>query len=433
MPKKHPVRRYIVPILILMISILFFMIMIKNKPAPLQKDTPERAWSVESLIVKKSSHKPVLQLYGQVITTMDIQLTASIEADVIKRHVNLGDTVRAGQRLLSLDKSRLEQIRLQRRAELIEAQISVKNEQHLFKTDGQLLKQETSLLEISNNALKRAKTLEKSSMASNSQLDDARRTEIQQKLAITRLKANLANHPARLTQLKAKQQQAQSRLTLAEDDLEHTQIFSPIEGVITAVSVDNAEHVRQGTALFSISDTKNIEVQSLIPQTQYALLNHALSESKATETGTVKANILAGNNLSLPAVLNRLPANINKRQAGSLAFFRLNSPERHLLIGQTVTINTELNPQADSIAIPHDAIYGTNTVFIVKDQRLKRMTVNWLGETFIDNQKYSLIGSNNIHNGDEILVSKFANAMHNLKVKTRIRTQLNAQETALEK
>ena len=419
MPKKHSIRRYIVPILIIVISILFLIIMFKSKPEPIQTNAEERAWEVQSSIIKLDSHQPVLALYGRVVTSMDIQLTASIEADVVKRHVNLGDSVKTGQLLLSLDKSRLEQNQIQRKAELTEANMLIKSEKQQFETDTTLLSHEKSLLKIANTALKRAKTLEKSLMASNSQLDDAKRAVIQQKLSITRLESSLANHPARLTQLKAKKQQAQSRLALAEDDLKDTLITSPINGVITQISVDNAEHVRKGTALFSISDTQNIEIQSLVPQSQFISLQNTLKQ-----TGEVKA-IIQTDDFSLPATLNRLPPNINKGQAGSFAFFKLNKPDNSLLIGQTVTIHASLNTQENSIALPHDAIYGTDSIFLIEEERLKRVKVTWLGETVLNDKKSILIHSKTLKNGDEVLTSKFANAMHGLKVK--------AQGTKLEK
>ncbi|MDH5256834.1 MAG: biotin/lipoyl-binding protein, partial [Gammaproteobacteria bacterium] len=172
--------------------------MIKNKPEPVQKDAQERAWAVESVLVKKDNYTPILTLYGQTITESDIQLTSTIEADVIKRHVKLGDSVKEGQILLTLDKSRFEQFKQQRLADLNEIEAMITNEKHQFETDQSLLAQESALLKIAKNSVIRAKTLEKSAMASSSQLDDAKRTELQQKLAITRLKANISNHPTRL-------------------------------------------------------------------------------------------------------------------------------------------------------------------------------------------------------------------------------------------
>jgi len=436
MPKKHTIRRYIIPFALITISILFFVLMIKNKPQAIQKAVSERAWSVDALVVKKNSHKPVLQLYGQIISTADIQLTASIEADVKKRWVNPGDSVKKGQVLLELDKTRLAQIRLQRQAELTEIEMQIISEKQQFETDNILLKHEKSLLKIANDALKRAKTLEKNSMASDSQLDDAKRASIQQELTITRLQANIANHPSRLAQLMAKQQQAQSRLALAEEDIKHTRILAPIDGVITNIAVDTAEHIQKGAALFSISDTANIEIQSLIPQSQYQQLRQTLSDGHKVNA------IIVSNEQVLQASLSRLPATIDADQAGSYGFFRVADSSRKntnnaVLIGQTVTVYAELAPATNSIAVPHDAIYGTDTVFIIKDARLKRTKVKWLGETFVRTsassnngviaaglisqqaapKKWILIHSDSINNGDLLLTSKFANAMHGLKVK----------------
>ena len=414
MPQKRTISKYIVPILIIIISILFFNFMLKSKPAPVQKSVPERAWSVKSMLIEKASHKPLLKLYGQIITDRDIQLTSAIEADVEKRLVQVGDTVKTGQLLLSLDQSRLKQLKLQRKAELAEIEALIENEIQQFSTDKALLKHEKSLLDIAKNAVERSKTLEKSLMASSSQLDDAKRALIQQRLSITRLEANIANHPTRLAQLKAKKHQAKTRLMLIEDDFSNTKIYSPIDGVVTAVAVDDAEHVRPGAALFTIIDTRQTEIRSLIPQNQYQLLHHSFEKN-----GVVSAKIIL-NDTVLNASLKRLPPIINQGQAGSYAFFQVDDPNTSLLIGETVSLYVELEPQINSVAVPEDAIYGTSDVFLVKDQRLKRLTAEWLGETLFNGNKAILIRSDVFKNGDELLISKFANAMHGLKVKSQI-------------
>ena len=88
MPKKRTIFRYIVPFIIIIISILFVIVMKNTKPAPVQKEAQKQAWSVESMRIEKNSHTPALQLYGQIITEHDIQLTASIEANLKNTRLN---------------------------------------------------------------------------------------------------------------------------------------------------------------------------------------------------------------------------------------------------------------------------------------------------------------------------------------------------------
>ena len=415
MPKKHTIIKYIVPILVITISILFFYILKNTKPAPVQVDAKERAWSVKAMSINKGSHRPVIQLYGQVTTLSDIQLTATIEADIINRHINLGETVKSGQLLLTLDASRLKQTELQRRAELAEMQALIDNEKHQHKTDKALLEHEKALLKIADNAVKRAKTLEKSLMASSSQFDDAKRLQLQQKLSISRLESNIASHPTRLSQLTAKYDQARTRLVLATDDLQQTKIISPVNGVITEIDVDIAEHVRKGTELLSISATEQLEIQSLLPQGLQAQFQQSFLLSSQTDK-PLNAIVKMANQQQYSATLHRLPTNINKGQAGSYAFFRFKGPVPPVLIGETVTVFAELQEEKNTIALPHDAIYGTDSIFTIIDERLNRVPINWLGETFINNQKMILIRSDELNDGSQVLVSKFANAMHGLKV-----------------
>jgi len=404
-------------------SIFLFIALFNSKPSPKTQAIEERAWSVQSQRAVIATYSPRIQLYGQVISQQNVQLTSQIEAKITQKHVNVGDIVIKGQLLLTLDDVRLNHLLAQRLAEQEEAQLMIDKELAQVKTDRRQLKFEKNLLKIAKNTVKRTKTLEKSLMASSAQIDDNQRLEIQQEMSINKLEAKITDHSNRLKQLRAKYKQITARVNLAQDDLTYSKVSSPVNGVITAISADIGEVMRKGNALISISDTDNIEIQSLIPQRQFHLLNE-LYQHKQTVVGTIKLN-----KQRIKTQLSRLPNVINDDMATSYAFFEIKKAGAPLIIGQTVELLIELAPIAKGIALPHDALYGVDSIFLIKDERLVRTKVDWLGETWVDGKQFILVQNETINPDDEILVSKFANARQGLKVKSSRTINRNSSET----
>jgi len=414
MNKPSKLVRLIAPLGIIALSIILSIFLYKTKPASEQKIVEEKTWFVNSQALKKNNLQPVINLIAQSISTEDIEISSAIEADVSQRWVSEGDQVKKGQVLLSLDQSTFKLIVAQRKAEQSEIKAQIVEEIEGNKTDVALLEKEKSLLTIANNAVTRAQTLEKSEMASSSQLDDAKRSALSQQIAITQRQASIENHPIRLMQLKAKLKSADSRLALAKKDLSHTEILAPVNATITEITLDQGEHVRKGTRLLRLYNNDHIELKALVPEKYLASIRLAMQNNRILQ-GWVN---ISGQKQTV--ILERMSGEIQQNSAGSYLYFSLNSNTKHYLIGQTFVLELALPAINNAFALPSDALYGTDSVFIIKDQRLKRINVKWLGETRSQDEQKSLflITSNELHNGDTVLTSKFANAMHGLKVNT---------------
>jgi len=408
---------FLLPIIIIAISILVFIALFKSKPPAQQKIVEEKIWFVESQTIELSSHKPIMRLIGKVVSAENIEITSAIEADVEKRWVSIGDKVSKGQKLLSLDKTTLKLIEALRQSEKNEIMAKIDEENKRHVADIKLLSKEKSLLAIANNAVARAQTLEKSSMASSSQLDDARQTSLNQQIAITKRQLTIDNHPVRLLQLQEKLKVASVRLAIAKEDLTHTIVSAPVDGVITQINLDQAEHVRIGSNLVTLYNNKKLELKAFVPEKYVSTILIALNNNTIL-TGTTRIND------NSPIHLLRIGGEIQNNTAGSHLFFSIDVPSNQLVPGQTLPIQLNMPNIENSVSLPSDAIYGVDHVFAIKDERLRRVSITWLGETLGLNkltEKYEinfLIQSDELKNGDTILINKFANAMDGLKVTT---------------
>ncbi len=401
--------KILIPTALLLLATIVFIALDKSKPKAEQKDSTEQSWIVNATSIKPERSAPFLTLYGQLSTNAEIALTANIEANVLKRHVNIGEKVTKNQSLLSLDKFIQQQTVALQQAEVSDAEAALSDEKMNNDNNVQILDKEKSLLAIANAAVNRTTTLEKSNMASSSQLEDAKRDALTREIAITQRQSSIASHPIRVKQLKARIVQAKTRLALAKRDLQDTEIRSPVNGIVKQISIDGGELARKGSALLTLIDTDQLELKVLIPE------KHLSSLPQDLQLHNNPAYTLIGEE-KIPVQLVRMANFVEKGQAGVFAF--LNTPPHPgFVLGGTYEVKLALQPTEAAILLPHEALYGTDTIYTIVDERLNEVPVNWLGET-IDaegNQKI-LVKSAALAAGDVVLISKFANAMNGLKV-----------------
>jgi len=416
MSKPAKLTRFLAPLGIITLSIILFVLLIKTKPTTEQKAVEEKIWFVESQTVEKNNFQPIIRLLAQSISAENIEISSAVDADVSHRWVNEGDQVKKGQKLLSLDQSTFKLIVNQRTAEKNEIKALIEEEFEKNKTDKALLEKEKSLLAIANNAVTRAQTLEKSEMASSSQIDDAKRNSLSQQIAITQRQAAIENYPIRIAQLKAKLKSADSRLALAKRDLAHTEIIAPVNATVTKITLDQSERVRKGTSLIQLYNNDRIELRALVPEKYLPAITAALQNNENLQ-GWVKIN-----NSKQAVTLDRMSGEILQNSVGSYLYFSFDVRENRYIVGQTFELELALPAINDAFALPSDALYGTDSIFVIQDQRLKRIKVHWLGETRLqeNSELLFLISSDELRDNDIILTSKFANAMNGLKVTTSV-------------
>jgi len=77
---------------------------------------------------------------------------------------------------------------------------------------------------------------------------------------------------------------AQSALTLAEIQLQHTQLRAPFEGVITSRNVERGEVVSPGQEVFSLSDLSRVELKIFVDETEIGRVKPGQKAEVRTDT-----------------------------------------------------------------------------------------------------------------------------------------------------
>lgn len=367
-------RRWLFP-LVLLLAIIIAVILIATKPSAKTAGAAEAARRVDTITVSTGQYAPTVPLYVKVTTPYHSRLRASITADVKQVITLQGSLVKKDDILIELDDREARLVKQQRQADVVDAQSQI---------DTELLNHKNELFVIRNDKGKRA---------------EHNREQI------------IKGHQIRLKGLKAKLQHAKTSLELAELDLQRTRIPAPFDGQITRTQVSPGDRVRPGDILIEIFDRGSLELTGTIAQRYAAVVQQSLTQGHELTATT------QWQGQSLTASLQRLTGDVDEQSGGLQAIFRIEKHSQQLSLGRSLRLQLQL-PQIDNtFVVPNTAIFGTNRVYKIVDNRLKTVDVTRLGDFDTRNAvPSSLLQSQAITDGDILLKTQLPNAIENLLV-----------------
>jgi len=128
----------------------------------------------------------------------------------------------------------------------------------------------------------------------------------------------------------------------------------------------------------------------------------------------------------VPVILKRLSG--EGQASGVDAILSMQANGSHFRIGSIAVVRLQRMAQGDLIAVPYQAMYGTDRLYKIVDNRLQSVTVQSVGEyaaadknsamSLDQSQKMTqlLIRSDELNSGDAILSTHLPNAFSGLKV-----------------
>lgn len=404
-------KQWLISILILLGAVAVFVLLQITKPTAPSRPAKEKVWTVKAIAAELANYSPQLSLYGQIESPSSSTLSSSINAFVEKRLISEGDNVNAGQLLVQLDNRDASLLLAQKQADVDRIEALIAAEKVSYQANIKALKIEQELVDITQLTLARYQDLSSRKLASQNQLDDARKTKQLQALSLNSRQRSIDDHPNQLAQLQAQLKQATAMRDSAALDLERSQITSPFAGRIASISVAAGERVRSGDALLTVYDTSTLEVRSQVPSRYLPQLQQQL---KRGETIIATAT-LDGQPLEL--TLERFAAAVDNGSAGVDALFRINSDDYRGEPGRSLSLDLTMPEQNNLLALPPQAIFGTDRIYTIKDNRLQGATIERVGD-IRDTQGGSkvLVRSATLQPGEQILATQLPNAMTGLLV-----------------
>ena len=226
---------------------------------------------VQTEIVHLESTPQLYQAVGAIRSASTAILAAQLAGTVREVRVQAGDRVKRGQLLAVLD-DRGPQAQVQGAEAGLNEAI-----QGGAEVD-QALKAATADRQFAEATLNRYKALFAKNSLSRQEFDGA---EARYQSAL----ANERSMEAKTQQLKARQQQARSQRDSAQTYLSYSRIVAPIDGIVTAKSVDVGTVVMPGTPVLTVEDTARYRLEASLPEEYVPYAKAGDNVSVSTEHG----------------------------------------------------------------------------------------------------------------------------------------------------
>ena len=233
---------------------------------------------VQTETVHLESAPQLYQAVGVIRSASTAILAAQVGGTVTEIHVHAGDYVKRGQLLAVLDDRSAQ-------AQVQGAEAGVNEAVQGEAEVDQALKAATADRQFAEATFNRYKELLAKNSLSRQEFDGAE----------ARYQAALANEramEAKKQQVLARQQQARSRQDSARTYLSFSHIVSPIDGIVTAKSVDVGTVVMPGAPVVTVEDTSRYRLEASLPEEYLGHAQAGASVSVSTGQGQFEGSVV---------------------------------------------------------------------------------------------------------------------------------------------
>lgn len=325
------------------------------------------AISVKTSQVETNSNSPFLSVSGKIQATNSADLSTRMMGYVNKVHVNVGDKVRKGQLLVSINNADLQAKSAQVNAGITEATAAFNNAQKDYN---------------------RFKNLFAKNSASQKEMDD--------------MTANFEMAKARLESAKQMKNEVNAQFT-------YSNITAPFSGVITSKNVEAGNMANPGMPLISMETPGDFEVMAMVPE----------SEISEIKKGTAVDVLVKSINQTLKGKVTEVSTSAKNTGGQYLVKIALEKTEANILSGMFTTVQfpVERTSKSELVLVPSETIItnGQLTGLYTVSQSNTAM-LRWLrlGRTFGDQvevlsglnagETYIVSAEGKLYNGVKILI-----------------------------
>ncbi len=329
-------KKYTYTLAIITLSLFMISCGSEDKKAVADNSAPV---SVKVSSVSSNSNNPFVSASGKIEATNSANLSTRMMGFVNKVHVKVGDKVRKGQLLVSINNTDLQAKRAQVNAGINEATAAFNNAQKDYD---------------------RFKSLFADNSASQKELDD--------------ISANYEMAKARLESANQMKNEVNAQFVYAN-------ITAPFNGIVTNKFIEEGDMANPGMPLIAVETPGKYEVTAMVPEND-------ISQIKSGSKVDVLVKSL---DRSLKGKVTEVSTSAKNTGGQFLVKVVLESTDANILSGMFTTIQFPVEKNQDSetmVLIPQSAIVKNGSlkgVYTVSDQN--RALLRWLrlGKTYGEN------------------------------------------------
>ncbi len=323
------------------------------------------AISVKTSKVETNGNNPFLSVSGKIQATNSADLSTRMMGFINKVYVNVGDKVRKGQLLVSINNSDLQAKKAQVNAGITEATAAFNNAQKDYN---------------------RFKNLFADNSASQKEMDDM---------------------TANFEMVKARLESANQMKNEINAQFAYSNITAPFSGTITSRNVEAGNMANPGMPLISIETPGNFEVMAMVPETEISQIK------KETEVDVLVKSI----NKTLKGKVTEVSTSAKNTGGQYLVKIDLDKTTANILSGMFATVQFPIEKQSktEMVLIPTEAIITKGQlsgIYTVSQSNTALLRWLRLGKTF-GNQVEVLSG---LTTGEAYIVSAEGKLYNGVKV-----------------
>ncbi len=324
--------------------------------------------SVKTGNATSEGNKKVISASGKIEATKSANLSTRMMGFVTKVNVNVGESVKKGQMLLSINTSDLQAKLAQVNAKISQATAAFKNAEKDYNRFVILFSQES---------------------ASQKEMDDM---------------------TAHYEMAKAGLEAANQMRNEVNAQFSYANIQAPFNGVITNKFINEGDMANPGMPLLAIEGQGSFEVIAMVPENEIAQI----------KSGAVVIVHVKSINEKLSGVVSEVSTSAKNTGGQYLVKVTLNSQDAKVLSGMFATVHFSVEGSATSasnILVPTSAIVtngGLNGIYTISEQNTALLRWLRLGKTYgdkvevlsglIDGEKYILSAEGKLSNRAKISI-----------------------------
>ena len=386
-------------IVVIVIALIIFFNLRANR---------ERSIKVKVEKVKRQNITSIISASGEVKPRKNVNISALIPGRVVKIGVEEGQYVKKGDFLLKLDSAQYE--------------ANVEREKATIASLEADLIQAEARLKRDKQAYERAKSLYKEQLISEEELEN--------------VKAQYEISFANVQSIKHRIEQAKASLQSSLDNLKKTIYYSPIDGVITSLRIEEGEVVitgtmnNPGTILMTIADLSVMEVEVEVDETD--VVNVELGQEAEVKVDAFPDLIIKGEVTEVgSSALTKLGTASVEEAKDFKVVITLIDPQKNLKPGLSASADIIVARKEDVLAVPISALVlkedkekkkEIEGVYIVKEGRAYFQPVEKgiMGEMMIEIKS-------GLKEGQEVVVGPYS-ALRQLKDGILLKIERKSEE-----
>ena len=375
-------------------GIALFVVMKKNKDAPVRLDNKERVHTVRVIPLEKMQVVPRVTTYGYVEADRTWQAISEVSGKIVNVNENLkkGHFIKKDEILFKIDTTSYGLAETRGVADVMNVDAKLRELAQSQKNIQRLLTIEKKSLASAGQELKRKRELFKNGYISNSDLEKEERTFLSHQTTMNNLENTLDLIPSQKKALLAQKKSGESTVTERRLDVARTEIRAPFDCRLSVVNVELYQFAAAGTILVEAESVDRAEIPvSLTPKSFMTLLprQYGGSAGQMPDMETLRRAIGIKAKVRLPmdgefpiewdGTFSRTSESMDLKTGALTIYITVDKPYENVIPGKRPPLVTNMyvevelkgRPLPDRFVVPRSAVHDKKVYICTLENRLE--------------------------------------------------------------